>query len=71
MGFVDGTSTLQRREGETFILIPKKLVIGNLPVKTRTSEFEKRNIRNLKYSRCSQNGPSGLGNWTIQFSLLQ
>jgi hypothetical protein len=36
MDFVDGTSTLQRREGERFYTCPKKLTIRNYPVKTGT-----------------------------------
>jgi hypothetical protein len=54
-GFHEWHQHPPKEGGEAFILIPKQLAIGNLPVKTRTSDFEKRNIQNLKYSRCSQN----------------
>jgi hypothetical protein len=37
--FVGGTSSLQRKEGEVFILTPQKLDVGNQSVKTRTSGF--------------------------------
>jgi hypothetical protein len=39
MGFVDGTSTRQRREGKAFILVPQKLAIVNYPDKTGTLGF--------------------------------
>jgi hypothetical protein len=35
--FVGGTSSFQRREGKTFILVPEKLAVGNWPIETRTS----------------------------------
>jgi hypothetical protein len=72
--FVGGPSNLQRREGKAFILVPQKLVVGNYPVKIRTSSFENWNIRYLKTSRWSssaQTGPSGLGNQIIRFYLVQ
>jgi hypothetical protein len=35
--FVGGASTLQRREGKCFILVPQKLAIENWLVETETS----------------------------------
>jgi hypothetical protein len=37
--FFCGTSGLQRKEGEVFILTPQKLDVGNQSIKTGTSSF--------------------------------
>ncbi len=71
---MDGTNTLQMREGKAFILVPQKLAVGNWAVKTGTSGFGNRNIRNLKYSRwnsSAKTGPSGLPNRTVRFFLFR
>jgi hypothetical protein len=65
--FVGGTSNLQSGEGESFYTCPPKTSHWKLASKSR-------NIRYLKtscWSSSAQIGPSGLGNWTIQFFLVQ
>jgi hypothetical protein len=72
--FVGGTSCLQRREGESFYTCLPKTSRWKLASKNQNIRFLKLNIRYLKTSRWSssaQTRPSGLGNWTIQFFLIQ
>jgi hypothetical protein len=64
MDFVDGTSTLQRREGERFYTCPKKLTIRNYLVKTGT-------FRIWNIAVTTQTEYSSLGNWNIRFYLVQ
>jgi hypothetical protein len=65
--------------GKDFILVPKKLAVENWPVKTGTSGFGNRNIRNMKYSRWSssakpdppvlETGPSDFSKFSEMWSV--